>query len=138
MGSADSVRAPHGALGQDASVTPLLEVDCVSVRFPGTLALDRVSVSVRPGEVLAAVGANGSGKSTLLRVVCGVLAPTEGGLCWDGEAVHFRGPRDAVLRGIALVSQEPEVAETLSVWENVLLGRSSLAGGARGGKERRL
>jgi len=116
--------------------TALLAAKGVSVQFPGTRALDGATVAAAPGDVVAVIGANGSGKTTLLRVLCGVQAPTEGTLESDGETLRFGGPRDALARGIALVPQEPEVAETLPAWENILLGRLSVTGRAPGRAER--
>ena len=102
----------------------------VSVAYPGTLALDRVTFDFTGGEVIAVVGANGSGKTTLLSALCGVRPPSAGQLSVDGEPVRFTKPSQALEYGIAMVPQEPQLAETLPVWENVLLGTSTLLGGA--------
>lgn len=102
----------------------------VSVAYPGTLALDRVSVEVNAGDVLAVVGANGSGKTTLLTTLCGMRGPSTGALITDDGPVIFRRPADALAKGIALVPQEPQLAETLTVWENLLIGTIGLLGAA--------
>lgn len=103
----------------------LLAARNVSVEYPGTLAVDEVSVEVRPREVLAIIGANGSGKTTLLSVLCGLRKPTRGHLeDPDGEVV-FSAPSDALRRGITLVPQEPQLAVTLSCWENLCVGHAS-------------
>jgi len=102
----------------------------VSVAYPGTLALDRVSLEVNAGDVLAVVGANGSGKTTLLTTLCGMRGPSTGALVTDDGPVIFRRPADALAKGIALVPQEPQLAETLTVWENLLIGTIGLLGAA--------
>jgi ABC-type sugar transport system ATPase subunit len=106
----------------------LLAARNLSVEYPGTLAVDDVDIEVRPGEVLAIVGANGSGKTTLLSVLCGLRRPTRGSLEDPDGAVVFHSPSDALRRGITLVPQEPQLAVTLSCWENLCLGHSSAYG----------
>ncbi|MGH7314499.1 MAG: ATP-binding cassette domain-containing protein, partial [Candidatus Rokuibacteriota bacterium] len=64
---------------------PLLEVEGVSVRFGALVALHRVSLMVRPGEVLAIIGPNGAGKTTLLNVISGFYHPSEGRIRFQGE-----------------------------------------------------
>ena len=64
---------------------PVLEAREVTKRFPGVLALDRVSFQLQPGEVHALVGENGAGKSTLIKVITGVYAPDEGQVIFGGE-----------------------------------------------------
>jgi ABC-type sugar transport system ATPase subunit len=100
----------------------------VTVDFPGTRALDSVSLEVNSGEVLAIVGANGSGKTTLLSVLAGLREPTHGTLRDDAGDLTFRSPADALARRIALVPQEPEIAGTLACWENVVLSRRARFG----------
>ena len=103
----------------------LLAARNVTVDYPGTRAVDDVTVEVRPGEVLAVVGANGSGKTTLLTVLCGLRRPTRGRL-EDGQGeVVFHAAGDALRRGITLVPQEPQLAVTMSCWENVVLGHGA-------------
>jgi monosaccharide-transporting ATPase len=73
--------------------TPVLEVRDVSKRFLGVVALDRVSLDLRPGEVHALVGENGAGKSTLIKVMTGVYQPDEGETVYLGQPVSYRGFR---------------------------------------------
>ena len=103
----------------------LLAARRVTVDYPGTRAVDDASVEVRPGEVLAVVGANGSGKTTLLSVLCGLRRPTQGRLEDEQGEVVFHSPGDALRRGITLVPQEPQLAVTLPCWENVVLGHGA-------------
>jgi ribose transport system ATP-binding protein len=111
--------------------TPPAVIEAVAVgkAFPGVVALDGVSVAVRPGEVLAIVGENGAGKSTLMKILAGVYQPDSGSLRRGGEPVHFAGPADALEAGVSLIHQELSLAENLTVAENLFLGREWTAGG---------
>ncbi len=101
----------------------LLRMLDVTVRFPGVLALDRVSLEVRAGEVHGLMGENGAGKSTVLKVLSGVYRPDEGQIQLAGETQHFAGPRSALAAGIAIIYQELHLVPELTVAENLLLGR---------------
>jgi ribose transport system ATP-binding protein len=102
---------------------PVLEAVSVTKRFPGVVALNDVSFTVRSGEIHALVGENGAGKSTLIKVLGGLYSPDEGSIEIDGVAVDFRNTRDAVNSGIALVPQERTLIPAMTLAENVLLGR---------------
>jgi ABC-type sugar transport system ATPase subunit len=102
---------------------PLLAIEGVVKRFGGHTALDTVSLSVGAGEIIALAGENGAGKSTLMAICSGALAPDEGVLRWEGQAVRFHGTADARRAGIAIVHQEPQLVGTLSVAENLVLGQ---------------
>ena len=97
----------------------------VTKAFPGVRALDGVDFDLRAGEIHALVGENGAGKSTLLRVLGGVHAhPSyEGDVLVDGVVCRFRSVRDAETAGIAVVYQELSLIPTLTVAENIVLGR---------------
>jgi ribose transport system ATP-binding protein len=107
------------------SDAPLLEARGVRKQFPGVLALDGVSMHVRPGEVLALVGENGAGKSTLMKVLAGIHRPDAGELLMRGQPMHLRGVADAMDRGIVLIHQELNLAENLSIAANIFLGREA-------------
>ena len=96
----------------------------ITKRFPGVLALDKVSLGFRPGEVHAVVGENGAGKSTLMNILAGDLQPTEGELRIDGKPVRFRSPLDSRAAGIVVVYQELALCPTLSVAENIMMSTS--------------
>jgi L-arabinose transport system ATP-binding protein len=104
-------------------VTTLLEVDKLSVEFPGVKALKAVSFRAEGGKVHALMGENGAGKSTLLKVLGGVNRPSSGGLRIDGQAVRLRGAAEALDAGIAIIYQELNMAPNMTVSENLLLGQ---------------
>jgi ribose transport system ATP-binding protein len=103
--------------------TALLNLTNVSKAFAGVQALDRVSVEVRPGEVVGLVGENGAGKSTLIRILAGVYRPDSGTLALDGKPLSLASPRDANLHGIGIVFQEQSLLANLTVAENIYLGQ---------------
>ena len=99
-----------------------LEVRALGKSFGATRALDDVSVAVRAGSVHAFVGENGAGKSTLGKIIAGVFPQDQGDLVLRGTTVSFHSPREALVRGIALVAQEVALVPRLTVAENVFLG----------------
>jgi ribose transport system ATP-binding protein len=112
------------------TAAPFLIQACdVSKHFPGVQALDRVSLTLRPGEVLAVVGENGAGKSTLMKILAGVYRPDGGQILLDGQPVHFDSVSEAMRRGITLIHQELNLAENLSVAANLFLGQEVTRGG---------
>lgn len=108
----------------------LLSLAGVSKRFPGVVALDRVGLDVRAGEVLALVGENGAGKSTLVKILTGLYRPDEGEVRIGGRPVSFASPRDAWAAGITAIHQETVMFEELTVAENIFMGHHPLAAGA--------
>jgi ribose transport system ATP-binding protein len=101
----------------------VLEIRGVSKQFPGVKALDDVSFAINKGEVVGLIGENGAGKSTLLKVLNGIYRPDKGGIFVDGRPVAIGSPRQAFDSGIAMVFQEQSVLPTLTVAENIFLGR---------------
>ena len=97
--------------------------------FPGVRALDQVSAEFRFDEVHGLIGENGAGKSTLMSVLAGTQSPSAGTISIDGRDTNLRSARDAMARGIALVSQEGSLVSSLTVAENILLGVEPRAGG---------
>jgi monosaccharide-transporting ATPase len=102
---------------------PVLEVEGISKRFGGVVALDDVSMDMHPGQVHALVGENGAGKSTLIKVMTGVYQPDSGELRFQGVATRFARPRDAQMAGISTIYQEINLVPQLSVARNLFLGR---------------
>jgi len=105
------------------AVVPLLEARGITKSYGHVHALRGVDVSVRQGETVALVGDNGAGKSTLLKVLCGAHQPDRGTMLVDGVPVLFRGARDAVQAGIAVVYQDLSLVNTRDVACNIFLGR---------------
>jgi ABC-type sugar transport system ATPase subunit len=103
----------------------VLEVRELSKTYPGTKALDRVSLSLAANEILGLAGHNGAGKSTLTRSLAGAEKPDSGEILLNGQSVHFRSPDDAMLHGVALVPQPLMVVPNLTGRENLLLGMHS-------------
>src|SRR6188474_404364 len=101
----------------------LLEVRGLAKSFPGVKALQGVDFTVRRGEVHALMGENGAGKSTLIKVLTGVYPRDGGDVLLDGRAIDPRSPNDAQHLGISTVYQEVNLVPTLSVAENLFLGR---------------
>lgn len=106
-----------------------LEARGVGKRFPGVVALADVSVTLNGGEVLAVVGENGAGKSTLMKILAGVYQPDAGELFLNGQPIQLPNPAVAMGHGIVLIHQELNLAENLSVLDNLFLGREQTGGG---------
>jgi ABC-type sugar transport system ATPase subunit len=100
-----------------------IRTDHITKDYPGTRALDNVSVCFDSGRVHALVGKNGSGKSTLVKIFSGAIKPTSGEFYLNDEKLHFNSTSDAYDKGIASVYQEMSLVPGLSVAENIFLGR---------------
>ena len=111
--------------------TPFLELVGITKTYPGVVALDGVSLSVAPGEVIALIGENGAGKSTLMKVLGGVVSPTAGHIRVDGAERASFSVADAIGAGIAFVHQELNLFENLDVAANVFIGREPVRGPLR-------
>src|SRR5258706_5262565 len=92
-----------------------LSLTDVSKAFAGVQALDRVSIEIRPGEVVGLVGENGAGKSTLIRILAGVYPPDNGALLVDGRALTLHSPREANLNGNGIVVHEQALPLNLTL-----------------------
>ncbi|MCI5078364.1 multiple monosaccharide ABC transporter ATP-binding protein [Oricola sp.] len=105
-------------------MTTLLEMREITKEFPGVRALDRVSISVRQGEIHAVCGENGAGKSTLMKVLSGVYpaGSYDGEIVFEGKPIAFRDIRDSEACGIIIIHQELALVPQLSIAENIFLG----------------
>ncbi|MEO6004423.1 MAG: sugar ABC transporter ATP-binding protein [Opitutus sp.] len=103
--------------------SPLLALRGIGKRFPGVIALNGVDFTVRAGEIHALLGENGAGKSTLIKVITGVYAADAGAILLGGERIAPTSPRDAEETGISTVYQEVNLVPSLSIAENLCLGR---------------
>jgi ribose transport system ATP-binding protein len=108
---------------------PRLEVHDVVMQFPAVRALDGVSIKFEPGEIHGVVGENGAGKSTLMKILGGVQQATSGQILLDDKPILLTNVRDALKKGIAMIHQELNLVDELSVAENVFLGREITKGG---------
>lgn len=102
---------------------PILTVRGVTKVFGGVKALDGVALTLRAGEIHALMGENGAGKSTLIKVLTGVYQPDDGSMEFDGQVIAPRSTREAEAAGISTVYQEVNLVPTLSIADNILLGR---------------
>lgn len=104
-------------------VPPVLEAVGITKRYAGVLALDDVSIALRPGHVHALLGENGAGKSTLIKILSGSVQPDGGTICIRGEEIDHLTPTAAVDAGVSTVFQELSLVPSLSLAQNMYLGR---------------
>lgn len=114
---------------------PILSMRDISKSFPGVKALDRVSLNVYAGEVMALMGENGAGKSTLMKILSGVYKLDEGSILFEGKEVVFDTPKAAQAGGIAIIHQELNMIPHMRIYENIFLGREIRRGGVLDKKE---
>jgi branched-chain amino acid transport system ATP-binding protein len=103
-------------------MTALLQVDGVTKRFRGLVAVDGVSFAVEPGEIFAVIGPNGAGKTTLFNTIAGVFAPDQGAIGFGGERLDGVTPDEACRRGIGRTFQIVRPFPALTVEDNVVIG----------------
>lgn len=103
-------------------MTGLLQADGLSMRFGGNAALNDVSLRLDEGARLGLIGPNGSGKTTLLNVLSGVYRATAGSITLNGSELIRRGPATRARKGIVRTFQHPQLAASLTLYENVLAG----------------
>ncbi len=104
----------------------ILELNHVTITFPGVRALDDVHFDLRPGEIHALMGENGAGKSTLIKVITGVYQPDSGEILFNGAPVDIRSPLDSQRIGIAAIYQHVSCYRDLSVTENIFIGHEKI------------
>ena len=106
-----------------AGRTPLVEMRDIRVSFGGLHAVDGVSLSLYPGEVVARVGGNGAGKSTLMHTLAGAHPADSGEILVNGQPVTIANPRDARTQGIEVIYQRLALADNIDAAGNMFLGR---------------
>ncbi|MEZ9900314.1 ribose ABC transporter ATP-binding protein RbsA [Vibrio breoganii] len=101
----------------------ILQLADIEKAFPGVKALDKASLNVYPGRVMALMGENGAGKSTLMKVLTGIYSKDSGSIAYQGSTASFKGPRDSQEAGISIIHQELNLIPELTIAENIFLGR---------------
>ena len=116
---------PDGRVSSAAAngSSAVIAMRAVTKRFGDLQALGDVDFDLRPGEIHALIGENGAGKTTLMNVLYGVVSRDAGTIEANGKQVDIRTPQDAIELGIGMVHQHFKLVSTLSVVENIVLGR---------------
>ena len=108
----------------------ILKVKDLTKVYPGgVVANHNVNISIDKGEIHALIGENGAGKSTLMKMLFGMIAPTSGEIFVHGEKVSFTSSNDAIQKGIGMVHQHFMLVPSLTVAENLILGKEIQSGG---------
>ncbi len=106
-----------------------LEMKGITKRFPGVLALDKVDLELRKGEVLALIGENGAGKSTLMKILSGAYRPDTGRIMLDGKDINpDMTPKERMDIGISIIYQELNYLDEMTIAENLFMERIPLTG----------
>jgi D-xylose transport system ATP-binding protein len=105
------------------TTVPLVEMRDIRVSFGGLHAVDGVTITLNPGEVVALVGGNGAGKSTLMHTLAGAHPPDSGQIFVNGAPVSIENPRDARTHGIEVIYQRLALADNIDAAGNMFLGR---------------
>src|ERR1700722_12576192 len=103
--------------------TPILQAKNIIKSFQGVRALEDGELTLRRGEIHALMGENGAGKSTLIKGLTGVFGPDRGAIQFHGKPNHPRSPADAEAAAISAVSQEVNLIPSMSIADNIFLGR---------------
>ncbi|MEG2123530.1 MAG: sugar ABC transporter ATP-binding protein [Clostridium sp.] len=106
----------------------IVKLSNISKSFPGVKALDDVSFELRSGEVMALLGENGAGKSTLMKILSGVYIKDSGSINIFGQEITDMSPQKAQAVGVAIIHQELNMCQHLSIAENIFLGREKSKG----------
>ncbi len=121
--------ADHGRGTSDAidrSGAPLVAMEDISIAFGGIHAVERASVDLYPGEVVALLGHNGAGKSTLIKILSGAYRRDSGEIRVNGEVAAIGNPRDAKAHGIETIYQTLALADNVDAAANLFLGREMM------------
>ncbi len=101
---------------------PFLSVDAVHAGYGRFPVLQDITLAIASGEVVSIIGPNGAGKSTVLKVICGLLAPQQGRVLFNGEVISGLRPDEILRRGLAYVPQGHIVFPQMTVRENLEMG----------------
>ncbi len=105
----------------------LLRMESIGKLFSGVRVLDSVDFELKPGEVHILAGENGAGKTTLIKILAGVHTDYEGRIRLNGNVVRFKSPHEAAMYGISAIHQEMSLVNSMSVVDNIFLGRERTA-----------
>src|SRR5690625_1851153 len=109
-------------------MAPLLQLEQITKTFGEKVANDAVDLKVERGKILALVGENGAGKTTLMTMCAGLAEPDSGRIIYDGREVRIDSPNEAHDLGIGMVHQHFKLVPSLTVADNVFLGREIIGG----------
>jgi ABC-type sugar transport system ATPase subunit len=129
MSTSDSPATTSASGQRSSNGVPLLELRGVTKRFGPVQALSRINIEIPPGQVTALAGDNGAGKSVTIKTIAGLWPADEGEILWEGQPVHFHGPRDAEGVGITTIYQDLALADNLDIVQNMFLGHEPLRRG---------
>ena len=104
----------------------IVELKHIRKEFPGVIALDGVDMQIRSGSIHALLGENGAGKSTLMKILSGTYENYDGEILYEGKELHLKSEKDALEKGISIVSQELNCVSELTIAENLFLGREPM------------
>ncbi len=107
----------------------LIDIENISKSFPGVQALNKVSLDVKPGEVVGLMGENGAGKSTLIKILAGVYHKDSGRILFEGNEVNILSPSQSQHLGISVIFQELNLLPNLNIAENIFMGREKSSHG---------
>ncbi|HEV8094800.1 MAG TPA: ATP-binding cassette domain-containing protein [Burkholderiales bacterium] len=122
--------APGAALEANDEGNPVLAIESLVVRYGGAAAVDGASLAVAAGEIVAIVGANGAGKTTLLNAIAGSVRPASGRVLYQGRDISGLASADRVCAGLSLAPEGRQLFGSLSVEDNLLIGRYGRRRGA--------
>ena len=106
----------------------VLRMENITKTFPGVVALDKVSIDLKKGEVLGILGENGAGKSTLIKILAGNYLKDSGDIYVDDEKFEIKGTAEAMASGIRVIYQELNTLDNLTVTENMFIGEQIVRG----------
>jgi fructose transport system ATP-binding protein len=115
-----------------SELRPILSARGLSKRYGHVVALNNADFDLYHGEILGVIGDNGAGKTTLIKVLTGAIMPDHGEIRLEDEIVHFRSPQDARALGIETVYQNLALSPSLSIVDNMFLGRERVKPGVLG------